>query len=103
MPKSFSIFGISLILQQIRWEQSLTSAKVSKSINLIISIRRGVGGVHWDDKPVGAQCLGGVAAEDVTLDEDLVVGAGVDGLVVEVIVEVVVEMLMSESTSCGYC
>lgn len=82
---------------------SLTSAKVSKPINLIITIRRGVWGVHWDDKAVGAQCLGGVAAEDVTLDQDLVVGAGVDGLVMVVIVEVVVKMLVSESTSCGYC
>lgn len=81
---------------------SLTGAKVSKSINLIIAIRRGVRGVHWDDKTVGAQCLGGVATEDVALDKDLVVGAGVDGLVMEVIVEVVVQMLVSESTRCGY-
>lgn len=57
----------------------------------------------WDDKTVGAQCLESVAAEDITLDEDLVVRAGVDGLVMEVIVEVAIEMLMSKSTSCGYC
>lgn len=83
--------------------ERLTGAKVSESINLIIAIRRGVRGVHWDDKTVGAQCLRSVAAEDVALDKNLVVGARVDGLVVEVIVEVVVQMLVSESTRCGYC
>lgn len=56
-----------------------------------------------NDKTVGAQCLEGVAAEDVALDKDLVVGAGVDGLVMEVIVEVVVQMLMSVSTSWRAC
>lgn len=80
-------------------EANLTSTKVSKPVNLIIAIRRGVGRVMRDDKTVSAQCLGGVAAEDVTLHKDLVVGAGVDGLVMEVVVEVVVEMLMSVSTS----
>lgn len=82
---------------------SHTSAKISKSINLIIAIGRGVGGVMGNDKTVGAQCLEGVPAEDVALDKDLVVGAGVDGLVMEVIVEVVVQMLMSVSTSCRVC
>lgn len=72
-------------------------AQVGKPVQLLVAADAGVGAVLGDDQAVGAQGLAGVAAEDVALDEDVVVGAGVDGLEVKVVVVVVVDVLAAEA------
>lgn len=71
--------------------------QVGKPIQLLVTADARVGAVLGDDQAVGAQGLAGVAAEDVALDEDVVVGAGVDGLEVKVVVVVVVDVLAAEA------
>lgn len=75
----------------------ILGAQVGKPIQLLVAADARVGAVLGDDQAVGAQGLAGVAAEDVALDEDVVVGAGVDGLEVKVVVVVVVDVLAAEA------
>lgn len=76
-----------------------TSAKVGISIKLIVTERRGVWRILWDDETVSADSLTSVTYKDVALNEHLVVRAGVDGLEAEILVVVVVQVLRSE-TAC---
>lgn len=76
----------------------ILGAQVGESIQLLVAADAGVGAVLGDDQTVGAESLAGVAAEDVALDEDVVVGAGMNGLEVKVVVVVVVDVLTAEST-----
>lgn len=78
-------------------EKALTGTKVRVAVELLVTADASVGRVLRDDQAVGAQGLAGLAAENVALDEDLVVGARVDGLVEEVLVEVVVDVLAAEA------
>lgn len=73
-------------------------SKVGKAIKLLVTARAGVGRVIGDDKTICAESFTGLAAENITLDENLVVGSAVDGLVEEVFVQVVVDVLVAEST-----
>lgn len=75
----------------------LTSTEVGKAVNLLVAAHARVGAVLGDDEPVRTEGLARVAAEDVALDEHLVVGARVDGLVSKVLVEVVVDVLVAEA------
>lgn len=75
----------------------LTSTEIGISIKFVISKRRSVWRILWDDKSVCAESFTGIPSENVTLDKDLVIGTRVDGLVTEILVVVVVEMLVSES------
>jgi hypothetical protein len=77
----------------------LTGTKVSKSIDLEITVRAGVGAVFGNDETVGAQRLPCLSGEDIALHEDLVVTSAVDGLVQEVLVQVVVDVLVTEAAS----
>lgn len=75
----------------------LTLAKVHVSINLKVACGTAVGRVLGNDKTVGGSGSPGLAEEGVGLDEHLVVGAALDGLVAVVDVEVVVDMLVAEA------
>lgn len=75
----------------------LTGSEVHVSINLKVSLRAGVGRVLRDDQAVGGGGSAGVAEESVGLDEHLVVGARLDGLVAVVDVQVVVDVLVAEA------
>lgn len=76
----------------------LAGSQVRESINLKVTLWAGVWAVLGDDQAVCAQRLASVAAEDVRLHQDLVVAAGVDGLVVEVLVEVVEHVLVTKTS-----
>ena len=76
----------------------LTLAKVHVSINLKVACGTAVGRVLGNDKTVGGSGSPGLAEESVGLDEHLIVGAALDGLVAVVDVEVVVDVLVAEAT-----
>lgn len=76
----------------------ILGAQVGESIQLLVAADASVRAILGDDQTVGAESLAGVAAEDVALDEDVVVGAGVDGLEVKVVIVVVIDVLTAEST-----
>lgn len=79
------------------------STEVGETIELIVTKRRGVRGVLHNNKTICAKCLTGIASEDVTLDQDLIVRSGVDSLETEVLVVVVIQMLVSKATSVTTC
>lgn len=70
--------------------KELTSTQISITINLVISKWRSVWGILRDNQSISRKSLTGIASEDVPLNEDLVVGARVDGLITEILVVVVV-------------
>lgn len=78
----------------------LTSSQVRKPINLEITLRTSIRAVLGNDKTVRAQRLASVTTEYVGLNQHLIVAAGVDGLVVEVLVEVVEDVLVAKA-ACG--
>jgi hypothetical protein len=78
-------------------KKELTCAEVGKPVKLLVATRARVGTILRNDKPIRAERLARVPPEDVTLDEHLVVGARVDGLVQEVLVQVVVDVLVAEA------
>lgn len=78
----------------------LTGAKISKSVQLLVTTGAGIRRVVGDHETVCAERFTGVSSEHVALDEDLVVGARMNCLRQEVLVEVVVNMLTAE-TACG--
>lgn len=103
LPQSFSIKLLATTRPPSTWVitiKGLTSTKVHEPINLLVATRACVRRVLRDHEPVRAQRLGGVAPEDVALDQHLVIGARVDRLVVEVLVVVVVHVLVAEA-ACG--
>lgn len=77
----------------------IQSTQVCKSIKFVITERRGIWRILGDDKAVSGKRLTGVAGEDVTLYEDLVVGSRMDGLIAEIFVVVVIDVLRSKSSS----
>lgn len=76
----------------------ILGAQVGEPIQFLVAADAGIGAVLRDDQTVGAESLTGVTTEDVALDEDVVVGPGVDGLEVKVVVVVVVDVLAAETT-----
>jgi hypothetical protein len=88
---------MSCVQGTVRQPAALTGSQIGETVQLLITTGAGVWRVLRNDQTVGAEGLAGVAPEDVALDEHLVVGAGVDGLVVEVDVEVVVDVLVTEA------
>lgn len=79
-------------------KKKLTSPQIRKPINLLISTHTSIRAVFRNHQTISTQRGAGISPKDIALDEDLIVGAGVDGLVQKVLVQVVVEMLVSEST-----
>ena len=77
--------------------EELTCTEIGKPVKLLIATRARVRTILGNDKPIRAERLARVPAEDVTLDENLVVGARVDGLVQKVLVQVVVDVLVAEA------
>lgn len=74
----------------------LTRTQIRKSINLLIPTDTRIRTILRDHQSIRIERNRRVADELVALDENLVVGSGVDGLVEVVFVEIVVDMLMSE-------
>jgi hypothetical protein len=77
--------------------RALTGSEIGETVQLFVATGASVRRIFGNDQTIGAERLAGVAPEDVALDEHLVVGAGVDGLVVEVDVEVVVDVLVAKT------
>lgn len=71
--------------------------KVSEAVQFVVAVGASVGAVLRDDKSVCTESLACLALEDITFNEDLVIAAGVDGLVQEVNIEVVEDVLVTEN------
>lgn len=102
VPQSFAIsmlvpFQYALVVGGFK----LTRTQIRESVKLIITSWRSIWRILWDHKTVCAERFFCVASEDIPFYQDLVVGTGVDCLVVEVEVVIIVEMLVSEATGCG--
>ena len=82
-------------------ELSLTLActKICEPINLKIPVRRCVWAIIRNDQAVRRQGLPRVTAEHITLDENLIVAAAMNGLIVEIFIEIIIHMLMSKAAS----
>lgn len=76
--------------------KGLTGTEIGKAVELLVAAGAAVGRVLRDDEAVGVKG-GPRLPEDVALHEHLVIGAGVDGLVQELLVVVVVDVLVPEA------
>lgn len=81
----------------------LTRSEIREAVDFFIPTSARIWTVFWDHEAVGVQSDGGVANKFIAFDEDLVVGAGVNGLVEIVFVQVIVNMLMTTSSHGQEC
>ena len=71
--------------------------QIRKPINLKVPVGARIWTVVWNHQSIRTQRLARIASEDIALDENLIVAAGVDGLVEKVDIEIVVDVLVAEA------
>lgn len=94
-PKSFPSHPNVSFLPPKSIQVILTRPQIRKPINLLISTDTSIRAIFWNHQPIRIERNRRLADELIALDEDLVVGSGVDCLVEVIFVKVGVDVLVA--------